>query len=59
MNIYNQWFLYAQSKKTKQDFEMYFPKSTSICTDCKACEEKCPQHLNISEMMRKAAKLFG
>jgi predicted aldo/keto reductase-like oxidoreductase len=58
MNIYNQWFLYAQSKKTKQDFEMYFPKSTSICTDCKACEEKCPQHLNISEMMRKAAKLF-
>ena len=58
MNIYNQWFLYAQSKKTQTDFNMYFPKGTSICTSCKVCEEKCPQHLNISEMMSKAADLF-
>ena len=58
MNIYNQWFLFAQSRKTKADFHMFFPKGVSSCTDCKACEEKCPQHLNISEMMKKAAELF-
>ena len=59
MNLYNQWFLFAQNIKTKEDFDMYFPKSTSLCTSCKVCEEKCPQHLNISEMMGKAAELFG
>jgi len=58
MNIYNEWFLFAQSQKTKDDFKMYFPKGTSGCTKCKVCEEKCPQHLNISEMMEKADALF-
>ena len=58
MNLYNEWFLFAHSKKTIGDFKMYFPKGTSICTSCKVCEEKCPQHLNISEMMHKASKLF-
>jgi hypothetical protein len=58
MNLYNEWFLFAQSPKTKADFRMYFPKGTSACTKCKACEEKCPQHLNISEMMEKANVIF-
>ena len=58
MNIYNEWFLFAQSPKTKSDFHMYFPKGTSGCTKCKVCEEKCPQHLKISEMMEKAVDIF-
>ena len=58
MNLYNEWFLFAHSPKTRADFRMYFPKGTSGCTKCKACEEKCPQHLNISEMMEKADKIF-
>ena len=58
MNIYNEWFLFAQSQKTKDDFKMYFPKGVSACTKCRVCEEKCPQHLKISEMMEKANEIF-
>ncbi len=29
------------------------------CVGCKACEERCPQHLPISELMPEAAKTFA
>ena len=58
MNLYNEWFLFAQNPKTRADFKMFIPKGTSACTKCKVCEEKCPQHLKISEMMEKAGELF-
>lgn len=32
------------------------PRFASTCVDCKECEERCPQHLPISEIMKKAAE---
>jgi len=39
---------------------MTFPegRAPSDCEACKACEELCPQHLNIAEMMEKCADIF-
>ena len=60
MNLYNEWFLFAQNDKTIPSYKsMFIPgRTASDCTECKTCEERCPQHLNISEMMNKAAELF-
>lgn len=34
-------------------------KKASDCIGCGACEERCPYHLPIREMMKKAAESFG
>ena len=60
MNMYNEWFLFAQNKKTVSTYGILFPegRTASDCTGCKDCEERCPQNLDISEMMKKAAEIF-
>ena len=60
MSMYNNWFLYAQSEKIKNSYKLWFTegRAASDCTKCKSCEDRCPQHLNISEMMEKAADIF-
>lgn len=34
-------------------------KRASACVACKECEEKCPQHIEISEMMKKVHEGLG
>ena len=35
------------------------PKTASDCVDCGLCEERCPYHLPIREMLKKVANVFG
>ena len=35
------------------------PKTASDCVDCGVCEERCPYHLPIREMLKKVATVFG
>ncbi len=60
LNYYNEWFLYGQNPKIINDFNMFIPVKNrpSACTGCRACEEKCPQHLPISDLMRDIAETF-
>lgn len=57
---YNDWFVYEGNDKIMQDFKMWVPAAgkPSVCVDCKACEEHCPQHLPVSEIMKKAKAVF-
>jgi hypothetical protein len=34
------------------------PAYASLCNDCGKCEEFCPQHLEISALLRDVAKEF-
>lgn len=60
IKFYNEWFLYDGNDKVKEDYLMWLAsdRRASACISCKACEEKCPQHLPISEIMIKAKNIF-
>jgi len=60
MNCYNEWFLFGQNKKTINLYKIRVTKgrTASDCTGCKACEERCPQQLKVTEMMAKASEIF-
>lgn len=60
INFYNEWFLYEGNPKIKADYPVWLTEGrrASDCVACKACEGHCPQHLPISEIMKKAAEIF-
>lgn len=60
INYYNEWFLYEGNPKLKADYPVWLTKGRRAgdCIACKACEEHCPQHLPISEIMKKTAEIF-
>ena len=60
IGFYNDWFLFDGNQKVRDDFDMWIsPKARpSVCASCKACEDHCPQHLPISDIMKKAEGLF-
>lgn len=60
ISYYNEWFLYDQNPKVKKDYFTFTVEGrrASACVACKACEAKCPQHLPISEILKKTADLF-
>lgn len=60
LNYYNEWFLFDKNPKVLDDFRMFTnPKARpEHCTTCRLCEEKCPQHLPISDLMKAITEEF-
>jgi len=61
LTYYNDWNAYEQNPSTKFEYSTWIPdgRHASDCIGCKACEEKCPQHLPIAQAMKEAAEAFG
>jgi predicted aldo/keto reductase-like oxidoreductase len=59
MEQYNQWHIYKAFRTSLRDYS-FLPqgKRPVDCTDCKACEEQCPQHLPITDIMREMTDIF-
>ena len=61
LRYFNDWNIYEQNPSTKLEYTTWIPagRHASDCIGCKACEEKCPQHLLISQAMKEAAEAMG
>ncbi len=57
---YNHYVTYENRELSKNifGFELKNDVLPSACVECRACEEICPQHLPVSELMKKCAELF-
>jgi len=55
-DLYNQAIAYNNLNQSREIYSSkFFPEEqrASACKDCNTCEEKCPQHIMISEWMPK------
>jgi predicted aldo/keto reductase-like oxidoreductase len=54
--FYNDGFMYEDLKTTRALYGRFLEENerAGVCIQCKACEEKCPQKIPISEWMHKA-----
>ena len=62
-NMYTYHNVYGLTGVAKGEFEAYKkkPQEASLpeaCVDCGMCEEKCPQHLNIREELKRVVKVL-
>lgn len=60
ITLYNDYLSYRQKISVGYTYEWAtesgrFP---SICTACRSCEAHCPQHINISDIMKEMAAVF-
>lgn len=60
IEYYNQYHQFSGLDALKREYNMMIPKKNrpSNCIDCKVCEEKCPQHLPIGDIMKETAAIF-
>jgi predicted aldo/keto reductase-like oxidoreductase len=51
----------GQLKEAKESYEACVSEGHSAgdCITCRKCEGACPQHLPISDHLKKAAEMFG
>lgn len=58
---YNQYQLSGDMKRARWEWDTSIPlngKRADECTSCGTCEERCPQHIEISKELEKVAALF-
>jgi predicted aldo/keto reductase-like oxidoreductase len=59
--LYNDVFLYNDANPSQRAYSIFLPmhKQAGSCTQCRICEEKCPQGLPISQLMPQVHELLG
>ena len=57
---YNEYLVYGQTRSIGYPFEQASEggRLPSTCTACRACEDRCPQKIEISDIMRKTALAY-
>jgi predicted aldo/keto reductase-like oxidoreductase len=54
----NEATIYENPLPSKFAIRNFIEVRPSACIDCKQCEEKCPQHLPIAQIMTESAEMF-
>ncbi|MDR0852526.1 MAG: aldo/keto reductase [Clostridiales Family XIII bacterium] len=54
----NEAEIFKSLKKTAFEVNAFLDVKPSACIACKKCEELCPQHLHISDIMAECAEMF-
>lgn len=54
--LYNNMFVYGTIEGSKSTYQRYIELERDVnrCVECGACENICPQHLNIIELLKEA-----
>lgn len=57
----NDWLAYEQNPKLKEEYLTWMAKEehASNCIKCGKCEEACPQHLPVMQIMDEIVEAFG
>ncbi len=56
--VYNSYGLHRNKNKAREAYEAFEVRSDQ-CRACHKCEQICPQHLKVSEVMKDIAALMG
>ena len=59
--VYNQGMMYDAAANSREEYNRWMEeeKRASACIQCRECEEKCPQHILISEWMPIVHEVLG
>lgn len=59
--LYNERFMYDDLAAAQNSYRNFFDSQyrADKCAACRACEEKCPQRIPISEMLPKVHEMLG
>ena len=58
---YNQYVLSGNMERARWEWEVSIPLNgarANACIECGTCEERCPQHIEISKELKKVVALF-
>ena len=60
-NFLNTGAMFENMEYAKGQYKTFMTgdKKASTCIECGACEEKCPQHIEIRNMLKEVIKKFG
>jgi predicted aldo/keto reductase-like oxidoreductase len=59
-DLYNEVFIYGDKRQPRMRYRQQ-PEDQwgDQCTECKNCEDMCPQHIEIAEWMKKVHAFLG
>lgn len=59
--LYNKGVMYDNIKSVREEYNIFFeePNRASSCVQCKICEEKCPQTIEISQWLHRVHEMLG
>lgn len=60
-SLYNEAFIYGDTAGARSGYHLFarYGGAASNCTDCGACEERCPQGLEIRKHLKAVDELLG
>ena len=58
--LYNDYFMFRDLERCQMFYNVFMPPEhrASNCEECAECEEKCPQHIEIMEALKKVDDLL-
>lgn len=61
LGLYNDGFIYGDAGASRFMYSRFIPESAhaNACTQCRECEEKCPQKIIISEWLAKVHQVLA